>query len=152
MELGLRWDWETFPQWMDSLAGHPLWVNVGALVPFNPLRLYVVGVEEARDRVNATDSEINQMKAIVHDAMKAGAFGWSSMKTLLNRPDDGRFIPSQVACNEEYLALAEVYVLSLALGTSAGREAPPSVPCLPESPIYWEVIVVWLAPAYRWTR
>jgi hypothetical protein len=28
------------------------------------------------------------------------------MKTLLNRPDDGRFIPSQVASNEEYLALA----------------------------------------------
>ena len=108
MELGLRWDWETFPQWMDSLASHPLGVNVGALVPFNPLRLYVVGVEEARDRVQATDKEIDQMKAIVHDAMKAGAFGWSSMKTLLNRPDDGRFIPSQVASNEEYLALAEV--------------------------------------------
>jgi len=39
--------------------------------------------------------------------MQAGAFGWSSMKTLLNRPDDGRFIPSQVASNAEYLALAE---------------------------------------------
>ena len=108
MELGLRWDWETFPQWMDSLARNPLGVNVGALVPFNPLRLYAVGVEESRERVNATEKEINQMKAIVHEAMTAGAFGWSSMKTLLNRPDDGRFIPSQVASNEEYLALAEV--------------------------------------------
>ncbi len=108
MELGLRWDWETFPQWMDSLERNPLGVNVGALVPFNPLRLYAVGIEESRERVNATEKEINQMKAIVHEAMKAGAFGWSSMKTLLNRPDDGRFIPSQVASNEEYLALAEV--------------------------------------------
>ena len=108
MELGLRWDWETFPEWMDSLERNPLGVNVGALVPFNPLRLYAVGIEESRERVNATEKEINQMKAIVHEAMKAGAFGWSSMKTLLNRPDDGRFIPSQVASNEEYLALAEV--------------------------------------------
>ena len=33
MELGLRWDWETFPQWMDSLDSHPLGINVGALVP-----------------------------------------------------------------------------------------------------------------------
>ena len=33
MELGLRWDWVTFPQWLDSLASHPLGVNVGALVP-----------------------------------------------------------------------------------------------------------------------
>ena len=108
MELGLRWDWETFPQWMDSLASHPLGTNVGALVPFNPLRLYVLGIQDARERVNATDKELDQMKAIVHEAMASGAFGWSSMKTLLNRPDDGRFIPSQVASNEEYLGLAEV--------------------------------------------
>ena len=108
MELGLRWDWETFPQWMDSLASNPLGTNVGALVPFNPLRLYVLGIQEARERVHATDKELDQMKAIVHESMAAGAFGWSSMKTLLNRPDDGRFIPSQVASNEEYLGLAEV--------------------------------------------
>ena len=108
MQLGLRWDWETCPQWMDSLDSHPLGVNVGALVPFNPLRLYVVGIEEARDRVFATEKETNEMKAILHEAMEAGAFGWSAMKTLLNRPDDGRFIPSQVASNEEFLALAEV--------------------------------------------
>ena len=108
MQAGLRWDWETFPQWMDSLDSHPLGVNVGALVPFNPLRLYVLGIEESRDRVYATDKETNQMKAIFHEAMTAGAFGWSAMKTLINRPDDGRFIPSQVASNEEFLALAEV--------------------------------------------
>ena len=108
MQLGLRWDWETFPEWLDSLDRRPLGVNVGALVPFNPLRLYAVGVEEARERVHATEKEINIMKSALYDAMKAGAFGWSSMKTLLNRPDDGRFIPSQVASNEEYLALAEV--------------------------------------------
>ena len=35
MEQGLRWDWESFPEWMDSLAQHALGVNVGALVPFN---------------------------------------------------------------------------------------------------------------------
>src|SRR6266446_2091801 len=49
MEQGLRWDWESFPQWMDSLAQHALGVNVGALVPFNPLRLYVMGLAEARE-------------------------------------------------------------------------------------------------------
>jgi len=54
MEQGLRWDWETFPQWMDSLAKHPLGVNVGALVPFNPLRLYVMGIDASRERVHAS--------------------------------------------------------------------------------------------------
>ena len=81
MELGLSWDWESFPQWMDSLAKRPLGVNVGALVPFNPLRLYVMGIEESRERVDATEAETQQMQALVHEAMKAGAFGWSSMKT-----------------------------------------------------------------------
>ena len=108
MELGLRWDWETFPQWLDSLASHPLGVNVGALVPFNTLRMYVMGLEESRSRVNASEEEIKAMQSIMRDSMKAGAFGWSAMKTLANRPDDGRFIPSQVASNEEFLALAKV--------------------------------------------
>ena len=135
MELGLTWDWETFPQWMDSLAKKPLGVNVGALVPFNPLRLYVMGLNDSRERVNATEKETKQMQAIIHESMEAGAFGWSSMKTLLNRPDDGRFIPSQVASNEEYLALAET-MAQFGIGSigwtrgQAERPLPPGEPDL----------------------
>ena len=135
MEKGLPWDWESFPQWMDSLAKRPLGVNVGALVPFNPLRLYVMGIEESRERVYATEAETRQMQALVHEAMKAGAFGWSSMKTLINRPDDGRFIPSQVASNEEYLALAQV-LADFGVGSigwtrgAAERPLPPGEPDL----------------------
>ena len=96
MELGLRWDWESFPEWLDSLDSHPLGVNVGALVPFNTLRMYVMGLEEARTRVRATDEEIATMEKLQREAMEAGAFGWSAMKTLANRPDDGRFIPARL--------------------------------------------------------
>src|SRR3989442_15124859 len=67
-----------------------------------------MGVEASRTRVRGTATEIAQMQAILSEAMQAGVFGWSEMKTLANRPDDGRFIPSQVASNEEFLALAEV--------------------------------------------
>ena len=70
---------------MDGFLGQEaLGVNVGALVPFNPLRLYVMGLEDSRERVYADEKETKQMQAIVHEAMEAGAFGWSSMKTLLN--------------------------------------------------------------------
>ena len=135
MEQGLRWDWETFPQWMDSLAKHPLGVNVGALVPFNPLRLYVMGIDASRERVQATEAETRQMQDLVREAMKAEAFGWSSMKTLINRPDDGRFIPSQVASNEEYMALAQV-LSKFGVGSigwtrgAAERPLPPGEPDL----------------------
>src|SRR2546421_5095908 len=93
MEQGLRWDWESFPQWMDSLAQHALGVNVGALVPFNPLRLYVMGIAEARERVDATAQERRQMQALVHEAMQAGAFCWLSVQTLSKRPLDARVFP-----------------------------------------------------------
>ena len=83
-------------------------MNVAPLVGHSALRLYVMGIEASRSRVRATEQEITQMQAILSEAMHAGAFGWSAMKTLANRPDDGRFIPSQVASNEEFLALAEV--------------------------------------------
>ncbi len=133
MELGLRWDWETFPQWLDSLATHPLGVNVGALVPFNALRLYVLGPEESRSRVKATEAEIQQMVAIQREAMKAGAFGWSAMKTLANRPDDGRFIPSQVASNEEFLALARV-MNEFGVGHIGWTRGPAERPLPPGEP------------------
>src|SRR6516162_6868439 len=83
----------------------------------------------------ATEAETRQMQALVHEAMKAGAFGWSSMKTLINRPDDGRFIPSQVASNEEYLALAQV-LADFGVGSigwtrgAAERPLPPGEPDL----------------------
>lgn len=135
MELGLRWDWETFPQWLDSLDSHPLGVNVASLVAHNPLRLWVMGVDDARERIQPTDEEIKEMQSIFYDAMKAGAFGFSAARSLINLPEDGRFIPSQVASNEEFLALAEV-LSEFGVGSigwtrgNAERPLPPGEPDL----------------------
>ena len=108
MRQGMRWDWETFPEYMDSLDRQGLGVNVGALVPFSPLRGYVLGMMEARERTSVTESELNQMKQILHDSMKAGAFGISADKNLEDRPEDGSWLPSHVASKEEFLGLARV--------------------------------------------
>ena len=108
MRQGMRWDWETFPEYMDSLDRQGLGVNVGALVPFSPLRGYVLGMMEARERTSVTESELNQMKQILHDSMKAGAFGISADKNLEDRPEDGGWLPSHVASKEEFLGLARV--------------------------------------------
>ena len=108
MRQGMRWDWETFPEFMDSLDKQGLGVNVGALVPFSPLRGYVLGMIPARERTSVTEAELNQMKQILYDGMKAGAFGISADKNMEDRPEDGSWLPSHVASPEEYLALAEV--------------------------------------------
>ncbi len=108
MRLGMRWDWETFPEYMDSLDRQGLGLNVGALLPFSPMRGYVLGMLAARERTSVTESELNQMKQILHEAMSAGAFGFSFNKNMEDRPEDGSFLPSHVASPEEYLALSEV--------------------------------------------
>ena len=108
MRLGMRWDWETFPEYMDSLDRQGLGVNVGALVPFSPLRGYVLGMIPARERTSVTEAELNQMKQILYDSMQAGAFGLSADKNLEDRPEDGSWLPSHVASPEEFYALSQV--------------------------------------------
>ena len=108
MRQGMRWDWETFPEFLDSLDRQGLGVNIGALFPFSPMRGYVLGMMEARERTSVTDAELNQMKQMTYEAMKAGAFGFSANMNQEDHPEDGGNLPSHVASNEEFLALAEV--------------------------------------------
>ena len=108
MRKGLRWDWETFPQYLDSLDRQGLGVNVGAMFPVNPMRGYVLGMIPARERTSVTDAELNQMKQIFHEGMKAGAFGFALDKNNEDRAEDGSHLPSIVASDREFLGLAEV--------------------------------------------
>ena len=108
MRAGMRWDWETFPQFLDSLERQGLGLNVGAMVPFSPLRGYVLGMMPARERTSVTDAELNYMKQIFHEAMQAGGFGFSLDKNMEDRTEDGGLLPSVVASNREFHGLAEV--------------------------------------------
>ena len=108
MRKGMRWDWETFPQFLDSLDRQGLGVNVGAMVPFSPMRGYVLGMIPARERTTVTDAELNQMKEIFYEGMKAGGFGFSLDKNMEDRTEDGGLLPSIVASDREFHALAEV--------------------------------------------
>ena len=108
MRKGLRWDWISFPEYLDSRDRHGLGVNVASLFPFSPLRGYVLGMKEARERRSVTDKELGQMKQLFYEGMKAGAFGFSADKNMEDHPEDGSLLPSHVASKEEFLALAEV--------------------------------------------
>ena len=108
MRKGMRWDWETFPEYLDSLDRQGLGVNVGAMFPFSPLRGYVLGMMPSRQRTSVTDAELNQMKQIFHEGMQAGAFGFTFSTNREDRTEDGSPLPSHVASKEEFLGLAEV--------------------------------------------
>ena len=108
MRRGMRWDWETFPEYLDSLDRQGLGVNVGAMFPFSPMRGYVLGMMEARERTSVTDAELDRMKQLLHEGMEAGAFGLTLNYNKEDRPEDGGSLPSHVASNREYTELAEV--------------------------------------------
>ncbi len=89
MELSLPWTWESFPEWMDALDDTPKGVNALTYVPLNPLLVYVMGLDAAKER-DATDEERAEMCRLLKEAMDAGACGWSAQRTAarvgLRRP------------------------------------------------------------------
>ncbi|EFC86397.1 amidohydrolase family protein [Parafrankia sp. EUN1f] len=77
MRVGMPWDWETFPEFLDSIDRTPKGVNVMSFVPLSPLYGYVVGLDEAKSRT-VTDEELARMCALLVQAMEAGACGLSA--------------------------------------------------------------------------
>ncbi len=108
MRLGLRWDWETYPEYLDSLDRQGLGVNVASLFPFSPLRAYVMGMMESRRATSATPEQVAQIKQLFREGMAAGSFGFAVDKNEEDRNEDGGAIPSHNISDEEALALAEV--------------------------------------------
>ena len=109
MQASMRWDWVTFPEFLDSLDRHGLGVNAASLVPYSPLRAWVMGNEAARDpNYKATSDQIGQMKHILREALNAGGFGFSGTFSMANRDYDGGYLPTQVASREEFLEMATV--------------------------------------------
>lgn len=104
----LPWDWETFPQYLDSVDKLPKGLNVACMVPISPLRAYVMGAQEACSRTELTDAELQRMKALFREGMDAGAWGISLHRNPEDWREDGGPLPSMVASQSEMLALAEI--------------------------------------------
>ncbi len=103
MEEGIRWEFETFPEYLDAVQRFGTGVNVAAFLGHSALRLYVMG-RDASDRA-ATAREIEVMKKLVREAMAAGAIGFASSTAEPHIGDGGKPVPSRLAEFDELLAL-----------------------------------------------
>ncbi|HYN34815.1 MAG TPA: amidohydrolase family protein [Ilumatobacteraceae bacterium] len=104
---GLAWDWETYGEYYDSIDRLPKGPNTGGLVGHSALRTYVMG-ERGLDEAPATGDDIAAMARLVDEAMRAGALGVSTSRTLMHKVPDGRAIPGTYAAADELLTFAEV--------------------------------------------
>jgi N-acyl-D-aspartate/D-glutamate deacylase len=81
LNMGITWDWETFPEFIEAAGRRSPSLNLGFLAPLTPFRHYVMG-EASMERA-ATPDETAQIKALLGEAVDAGAFGFST--TILNQ-------------------------------------------------------------------
>jgi N-acyl-D-amino-acid deacylase len=102
--LGPDWGFETFPQYLDAVEKRGSAINVGAMIGHTALRLYVMG-EEATERA-ASDGEVERMRALVRDALEAGAVGFATSKSPTHIGYAGKPVPSRLADFAEIRALA----------------------------------------------
>ncbi|CAG9186933.1 N-acyl-D-amino-acid deacylase family protein [Cupriavidus pinatubonensis] len=105
MSAGIPWNWETFPEYLDSLQAGQYDIDFAAQVPHSAVRVYVMG-ERGERREVATADELHQMTSIVRDAVRAGAVGVSTSQHLGHRTVEGELAPSIGAGHDEVLALA----------------------------------------------
>ncbi|MGE2832922.1 N-acyl-D-amino-acid deacylase family protein [Mycobacterium sp. SMC-4] len=102
---GLPWQWETFPQFLDALDGRRRDIDVAALLPHSPLRVYVMG-QRGVDREPATGEDLELMRKLAEEAVQAGALGFASSRFTLHKTESGRPIPSYDADRAEIEAIA----------------------------------------------
>ena len=103
---GIRWAWESFPEYLDALAGFPRAVEVAAQVPHGAVRAYVMGERGARNEV-ATAEDVRAMARIVREGVEAGALAFSTNRLPLHTSIHGEPVPGTFASEDELLALMQ---------------------------------------------
>ena len=109
MKLGMKWDWQTFPEWLAPLERTPLDINVLSYVPISPIMITVMGLEDAKNR-EPTPAEITEMCRLWEEGLDAGGCGWSVPrlgKASAQRDFDGKPTVTDEMSGDLCLAFAE---------------------------------------------
>ncbi|MGW4533062.1 N-acyl-D-amino-acid deacylase family protein [Nocardia sp. NPDC004340] len=130
LSAGIRWDWQSFPQYLDAIDRLPLAVDVGTQVPHGAVRGYVMGERGAKNDA-ASPEDIAMMAKLVREGIEAGALGFSTSRTIVHRAIDGEPVPGTFAAEEELFAIGQALadagagVFELAPPASWARTSPP---------------------------
>ncbi len=102
---GLSWEWESFPDYLDYLSKRQFDMDIGAQLPHAALRVYVMG-QRGADREPATAEDVVEMRRLTEQAIRAGALGFTSSRTLNHRSLRGEPTPTLQAEYDELVGMA----------------------------------------------
>lgn len=105
---GIRWNWESFPQYMDALDAEGRSLDYLVQVPHDPLRMYVMG-ERAVAKEAATSDDIEAMRNLLREALEAGAAGFSTGRSDNHRTSEGKETPAAEASAAELTGIAHAF-------------------------------------------
>jgi N-acyl-D-aspartate/D-glutamate deacylase len=124
---GMQWDWETFPEYLDSLAQRKWTMDLGTQIAHGAVRSYVMGERGARNE-KATPEDIEAMKQVVKEAIAAGALGFSTSRTIAHLAIDGEPVPGTYAAEDELFGIGSALgelgtgIFELAPAGTAGED------------------------------
>jgi N-acyl-D-amino-acid deacylase len=128
MRAGIKWRWETFPEFLDVLDGLPKGINYAGYVGHSAVRTYVMG--ERAFEEPAREDDLEAMAHHVRAAIKAGAVGLSTTRSPSHETSDDRPVASRQASWSELERLvgamseAGAGILELAMGTEGPENYP----------------------------
>jgi N-acyl-D-aspartate/D-glutamate deacylase len=164
---GLPWNWVSFPEYLDSLSTRHFDIDIGAPVPHGPIRVFVMG-KRALDLEEATSEDRKAMAAITREAIEAGAFGFSTSRSINHRASTGNHTPTLEATQAELVALAEAlrdagggvmqiisdfedvdaeFAIVRAMAGQSGQPISMTVLQLPHAPTRWRQLLAKLDSA-----
>ncbi|MCW5623038.1 MAG: amidohydrolase family protein, partial [Burkholderiales bacterium] len=103
---GIEFRWESFAQYLDALEAMPRIMDIGAQIPHAALRFYVMGDRGADHASLPSEDEIERMGVLVEEALRAGALGFTTSRTIKHKTKDGRYTPSLSAREPELAGIA----------------------------------------------
>ena len=102
---GIKWGWESYPEYLDVLEQLPRVMDIGSSIAHGPLRAYVMG-QRGGANDEPTEAEIVEMSRLVEEALRAGAFGFTTSRTPIHKAKDGQLVPGTNADEHELLGIA----------------------------------------------
>jgi N-acyl-D-amino-acid deacylase len=106
MAEGIRWSWTTFPEFLDVIDALPKSINYAANIGHSALRTYAMGERAFTDA--PTDDEMATMVRELRAALRAGAYGFTTSRTMHHMTSDDRPVASRLASLDEVARLVEV--------------------------------------------